>query len=129
VETLLKGRLRVKREEIALATNGNLTELQQDFLSMLLKHLYQLEANIPEIEQKINRVASKFQEQLEQLDGIPGIDMVAAHAVLAEIGTDMSKFKTAAHLCSWAGLSPGNNESAGKKSPFAPPRETPTSRE
>jgi hypothetical protein len=49
------------------------------------------------------------------LDGIPGIDKVAAQAVLAEIGTDMSKFKTAAHLCSWAGLSPGSNESAGKK--------------
>ena len=129
VEALLKGRLKVKREEIALATRGGLTELQQDFLGMLLKHLYQLEANIPEIDQKINQVASKFQQQLEQLDGIPGIDKVAAQAVLAEIGTDMSKFKTAAHLCSWAGLCPGSNESAGKKSPFAPLRETPTSRE
>jgi transposase len=45
-------------------------------------------------------VASKFQQQLEQLDSIPGIDKVASQAVLAEIGTDMSKFKTAAHLCS-----------------------------
>ena len=129
VEMLLKGRLIAKRDEIALATSGSLTELQQDFLGMLLKHLYQLESNIPEIDQKINQVASKFQQQLEQLDSIPGIDKVAAQAVLAEIGTDMSKFKTAAHLCSWAGLSPGNNESAGQKSPFAPPRETPTSRE
>lgn len=129
VEALLKGRLKVKREEIALATTGSLTDLQQDFLGMLLKHLYQLESNIPEIDQKINQVASKFHQQLEQLDSIPGIDMVAARAVLAEIGTDMSKFKTAAHLCSWTGLSPGSNESAGKKSLLAPPRETPTSRE
>lgn len=129
VESLLKGRLRVKREEIALATRGSLTELQQDFLGMLLRHLYQLEANIPEIDQKIDQVATKFHQQLEQLDSIPGIDKVAAQAVLAEIGTDMGQFKTAAHLCSWAGLSPGNNESAGKKSPFAPPKGTPTSRE
>ena len=127
VESMVKGRLRIKKEEIALATNGTLTELQQDFLEILLKHLYQLESNIPEIEHKINQVAEKYQQQLDQLDGIPGIDMVAAQAVLAEIGTDMSKFKTAAHLCSWAGLSPGNNESAGKKSPFAPTTETPTS--
>ncbi len=126
VEALLKGRLRVKRDEVALATTGSLTELQQDFLGMLLKHLYQFESNIPEIDRKIDQVATKFQQQIEQLDGIPGIDIVAAQAVLAEIGTDMSKFKTAANLCSWAGLSPGNNESAGKKSPFAPPTGTPT---
>jgi transposase len=80
-------------------------------------------SNIPEIERKINQVAEKYQQQLEQLDGIPGIDMVAAQAVLAEIGTDMSRFKTAAHLCSWAGLSPGNNESAGKKVRSHNPRE------
>jgi transposase len=53
--------------------------------------------------------------QLEQLDDIPGIDKTATAAILAEIGTDMSRFKTAEHICSWAGLSPGNNESAGKK--------------
>lgn len=82
---------------------------------MLLKHLYQLEANVPEIDQKINQVASKFQQQLGQFDSIPGIDKVVAQAVLTEIGTDMSKFKTVAYLCSWAGLRPGNNESAGKK--------------
>jgi transposase len=63
--------------------------------------------------------------QLEQLDDIPGIDKTATAAILAEIGTDMSRFKTAEHICSWAGLSPGNNESAGKKSPPAPPTVTP----
>jgi transposase len=128
VESLLKGRLRVKREEIALATRGSLTELQRDFLGMLLRHLCQLEANILEIDRKIDIVALEFQQQLEQLDSVPGIDRVAAQTVLAEIGTDMERFKTAAHICSWAGLSPGNNESAGKKGPFVPPRETPTSR-
>ncbi|MDN5332617.1 MAG: transposase [Tepidanaerobacteraceae bacterium] len=52
------------------------------------------------------------------MDGIPGIDKTAAAAIIAEIGIDMSKFKTAEHICSWAGLSPGNNESAVKKSPL-----------
>ena len=52
------------------------------------------------------------------MDSIPGIDKTAAAAIIAEIGIDMSKFKTAEHICSWAVLSPGNNESAGKKSPL-----------
>lgn len=55
----------------------------------------------------------------EQLDGIPGINKTAA-AILAEIGIDMAQFKTAEHICSWAGLSPGNYESAGKSPPYTP---------
>ena len=73
-------------------------------------------------------MATKYEQQLEQLDGIPGIDKVAAQAVLAEIGTDMSKFKTAAHLCSWAGFTLAATKVLGKKSPFASPKETPMSR-
>jgi transposase len=57
----------------------------------------------------------KYQRQIKQLDGIPGISITAAAAILAEIGIDIAHFKTADHICSWAGLSPGNNESAGKK--------------
>jgi transposase len=49
------------------------------------------------------------------LDSIPGIDLTTAYAILAEIGNNMSAFPTAQHICSWAGLAPGNNESAGKK--------------
>lgn len=118
LEKLVKGRLRKKKEDIALATRGSMTLHQRDFLTMLLKHLYQLEVNIQEIDQKIEHKSLEFKSQLEQLDGIPGIDIVAATAVLAEIGIDMSRFKTSDHICSWAGLSPGNNESAGKKSPL-----------
>jgi len=106
--------LRKKTEEVALATRGSMTIHQRSFLKMLLTHLYQLEANVREIDAKICEVSAQFKHQLEQLDGIPGIDKVAA-AVLAEIGDDMSHFKTSHHICSWSGLSPGNNESAGKK--------------
>ncbi|WPX08030.1 IS110 family transposase [Anaerocellum danielii] len=62
------------------------------------------------------------------MNSIPGIDKTAAAAIIVEIGIDMSKFKTAEHICSWAGLSPGNNESAGKKSPLEKQRVIPTSR-
>lgn len=125
----LKGVLRKKKDEVALATRGNLTSHQKSFLGMLLQHLYQLEANLQEITDKINIVSSQFTHQMEQLDGIPGIDKVAAAAVLAEIGIDMSHFKTSSHICSWAGLSPGNNESAGKKSPPESLKVIPISRE
>lgn len=64
---------------------------------------------------KLTYSSKKYDHQIDLLDSIPGIDKVAASTILAEIGTDMSKFKTAEHICSWAGLSPGNNESAGKK--------------
>ncbi|CAB3390874.1 protein of unknown function [Kyrpidia spormannii] len=56
-----------------------------------------------------------FEEDLELLETIPGVGRLTAEQVLAEIGTDMDQFPSAAHLCSWAGLAPGNNESAGKR--------------
>ena len=56
-----------------------------------------------------------FEEDVERLDAIPGIGRATAEAILAEIGTQMDRFPTAAHLCSWAGVAPGNHESAGKR--------------
>ena len=100
IEKLVKGRLRTKKDDIALATRGNMTPHQRDFLAMLLKHLYQLEVNIREIDIKIEQLSIKFKTQMEQIDGVPGIDKVAAAAVLAEIGVDMNNFKTSAHMCS-----------------------------
>jgi transposase len=91
---------------------------QRNFLKLLLKHLDETHEHLREIEENINSELEKFKRQIEQLDGIPGIDKTAAAAIIAEIGIDMSKFKTAEHICLWAGLSPGNNESAGKKSPL-----------
>lgn len=91
--------------------------LQREFLVILLERLDESTEHLQLIEQKIEEELLKYQRQLEQLDGIPGISKTAAAAVLAEIGIDMDQFKTAQHICAWAGLSPGNNESAGKKSP------------
>lgn len=115
LDTYLKTKTRHKINDIMLAINSRLNMHQRQFLSMLLKHLDLLKVNLKEVEEKITSEIEKFEHQAEIIDSIPGIDKTAAAAIIAEIGIDMSCFKTAEHICSWAGLSPGNNESAGKK--------------
>lgn len=115
VDPLVKKSARAKLNDIKLAVNGNMDTLQRDFLKMLLKHLDDNYEHLRMIDQKIDQELLKYPQQLEQLDGIPGINKTAAAAILAEIGIDMSRFKTAEQICSWAGLTPGNYESAGKK--------------
>lgn len=95
--------------------NGKLDKHQMQFLKMMFSYLESLKAHLSEVKSQINSYILKYNHQVELIDGIPGIDKIAASTIPAEIGTDMSKFKTAEHICSWAGLSPGNNESAGKK--------------
>ena len=70
---------------------------------------------VEEINENIDIYLGKFEEEAKLLDGIPGISKVAAAAIIGEIGTDMSKFPKVENICSWAGLAPGCNESAGKK--------------
>lgn len=111
----LKTKTRHKINDIMMAMNGKLSSHQKLFLKMLVRHLDQLQANLLEVESEIAAEAHKYEHQLELVDSIPGIDNTAASSIIAEIGIDMSHFKTAEHICSWAGLSPGNNESAGKK--------------
>lgn len=67
----------------------------------------------------IDREIFSFSKQIDLLTSIPGVALVAASSIIAEIGTDTSAFKTAEHICSWASLSPGNNESAGKRKSVA----------
>ncbi|MDD4436567.1 MAG: IS110 family transposase [Tissierellia bacterium] len=115
LELLIKGTLRNKKSEIALAVKGNLNNHERNFLSMQMKHLEQLEKNVEEINENIDIYLERFAEEVKLLDGIPGISKVAAAAIIGEIGTDMSKFPKVGNICSWAGLTPGCNESAGRK--------------
>jgi transposase len=94
--------------------NGILSVPQRKLLKLQLEHLADLKANLEEIEEEIRNDFSQFQGQIDLLDSIPGIDTTAAFSILAEIGTNMSAFPTAQHICSWAGLAPGNFQSAGK---------------
>jgi len=84
-------------------------------LRQSLAHMDFLESQICDLDAEILRKLQPYQQQFELLQTIPGIKADAAASILAEIGSDMSQFPTAAHLASWAGVCPGNNESAGKQ--------------
>lgn len=111
----LKGRARQKAGEILSSLNGILSMPQRKLLKMQLAHLADLQANLREIEEEIHDGFSQFQGPIELLDSIPGIDLTAAYAILAEIGKEMAAFPTAQHICSWAGLAPGSHKSANKQ--------------
>lgn len=115
VDEFVKSRARQKLNEIKIAVNGKMSPHQKEFLKLLLSHLDETYKNIGAIENLIEIALSKYQIEVSQIDSIPGVAKTAAASIIAEIGVDMSKFKTSEHICSWAGLSPRNEESAGKK--------------
>ena len=108
-----------KQNEIKRVITGKLSLHQRSFLKMQIKQLDSLLAHLETIEQSIDQNIAEttelFEAAIESIKTIPGISVTSATAIIAEIGTDMSKFPSAAHLCSWAGVSPSNNMSAGKK--------------
>lgn len=108
--------LRKKIPQLTEALSGKVSEHHRFMLETLLEQVEYLEEKISSFDQRIETVMSPLElEAVERLDAMPGFDRRAAQNVLAEIGTDMSRFPTAGHLASWAGLCPGNNESAGKR--------------
>lgn len=115
VENETKRISQIKKDEIKLSINGKLSQHQCNFLKLQMALLDELILHLSEIEKSIEAISCKFNESITRLDTIPGIAVTSATAIIAEIGIDMSKFPTAEHFCSWAGLSPGNNESADKK--------------
>ncbi len=115
LDKCLKTQTRKRIDQILVALNGSLSIHQRGFLAMTFGHLETLEAHRKAIEDAIAHEILKHSEALTLLCSIPGIDVTAAAAIIAEIGTDMTAFPDAQHICSWAGLSPGNNESAGKR--------------
>jgi transposase len=115
LDICLKGRARRKAAEILTNLNGILPASQRKLLKLQLEHLQDLQDNLREIEEQIQQDFSQFEGPIGWLDSIPGIDTTAAYAILAEIGATLETFPSAQHLCAWAGLAPGNHESAGKK--------------
>ncbi|WP_206832801.1 transposase, partial [Alicyclobacillus fructus] len=112
---LAKGRLRNKTKELEQALKGIVRPHQRKLLAIQLQHIDELDELIDEVSAEIERRMRPFEDDLARLEGIPGVGRKAAEMIVAEIGTDMGRFPTAAHLVSWAGLCPGNNESAGKR--------------
>ena len=113
---LISSRLKASPEEIADDLNGVLTPVQRKMIGICLEHIVYLNKQIDEIDSVIDDNLSPDQQELvEMLMEIPGVGESSAKTILSVIGTDMSRFPTASHLASWAGVCPGNNESAGKR--------------
>ena len=108
-------RLAAKKTEAVEALHGRFKPHHQFMLKTMLEHIDFLESQITSIEAEVAEIIKDHQREHELLQTIPGVKEKAANAIIAEIGTDMSQFPDERHLSSWAGLCPGNNESAGKK--------------
>jgi transposase len=112
---LAQGRMRSKREVIAQAVVGRFTAHHAFLLTEHLSQLDYLEDAITRVSAEITQRLADDQAALELLDTIPGVGQRAAEIIIAEIGTDLSRFPSAKHLASWAGMCPGNQESGGKR--------------
>jgi transposase len=111
---LAKGRLRTKLPALRAALAGQFrTDHHGLLVAQVLAHIDYLDEAIAVLSARIEQLIAPYAEQVALLDTIPGVDRRAAEVIVAEIGPDMGQFPTAAHLASWAGVCPGNNESAG----------------
>lgn len=111
---LAKGRLREKREQLDKALEGRIKPHHRFVLAELLCQVDSLDESIARFDAEIEKYSRPFEEAVDLLDTIPGVAQRIAEVIVSEIGSDMSRFPTANHLAAWAGVAPGNNESAGK---------------
>jgi transposase len=112
---LAKGKLRAKRQQLERALAGRMGEHHCLLVGGHLAHIDFLDEQIEQLSQAIAERLRPFAAELERLETIPGIKRRTAEVLAAEIGLDMSHFPTAGHLASWAGMCPGNHESAGRR--------------
>jgi len=112
---LAKGRLRAKRPQLERALAGQPGLHQHFLLAQQLAHIDFLHETLEQVSAEIAKRLHPFEAAVERLDAIPGVGRLTAEILLAEIGPDMSRFPTAGHLAAWAGMCPGNDESAGKR--------------
>jgi transposase len=122
IAQLARGLLRKKIDALELALEGTLSVVHREMLKVALQRLDQANAHIGHVEQLIEQRVRPYEDVIELLIEIPGIDRTAAITIIAEIGLDMSVFPSKEHLSSWAGVCPGNNESAGKRRSGKPAR-------
>lgn len=115
ISQMAKGKLKKKVDLLEKALNGKLNDHYRFLLGMHIENIDHLAKQLKKIDEEIQRKMVPFQKKSKLIQTIPGISEINASAILAEIGVDMSQFPDEAHLSSWAGVCPGNNESAGKK--------------
>lgn len=109
-----RGRMRSKIDQLRDALEGRFSEHHALVIAHMLARIDHADTTIDALTERIGQVIAPFARQVELLCTIPGVKQRTAEVILAEIGPDMSRFPDAGHLASWAGMCPGNNESAGK---------------
>jgi transposase len=112
---LIVGRVKRSKEEFIRALTGRVTPHHRFLIQQALDHICDIGKIIEKIEKEIQTITSKHIQEFELIQTVPGINSTVAAAVLAEIGVNMDQFPSDQHISSWAGLSPGSYESAGKK--------------
>jgi transposase len=112
---LARGSLVRKKEQLRKALYGRVTDHHRFMLNLILQTIRHIDTQIEILELQMKKYLDEMKQQVELLESIPGVSRQIATGIIAEIGVDMEKFPTHKHLASWAGVCPGNNESAGKK--------------
>lgn len=115
ISPLLRKRLKASPQEILDSVQCNLTKEQNSKMKICLQHYDNINECVDKIEEAVIPLIKDYQREIKLLLTVPGVQNTSAIVILSEIGADMTVFKSANHLCSWAGLTPQNNESAGKK--------------
>src|ERR1035437_4619195 len=113
--TLVDRRVKAPPEKLRAALQGRLTDRHRFLLRLHLRQIDALAGAMAEIDQEVDHDLDPFRDAVRLLSSIPGVSALTAQVIVSEIGTDMSRFPTAGHLISWAGLCPRNDESAGKR--------------
>ena len=112
---LARGRLRSKKEELVRSFEGRLTDRHRFLLKQIQQHIQWLDSAIARIDAQVAKGMSPYDQEWELLQTHPGIDQIAAAMILAEIGVSMEAFGKKERISCWAGMSPGNNQSAKKR--------------
>jgi hypothetical protein len=114
--SLLKRSLKKKADSVIESIEGyQMTREQKDRILMIRSHLEFVQNSIVKLDEKLDEMLAPYESAINLLRTIPGVDRNSTITIISEIGTDMSQFANSKRLCCWAGLTPSNNESAGKK--------------
>ena len=109
-------RLKASIDELKASLTGIITPLQRELVSLVLDVIAEQTQQIAKVEALIRKCTKEaYEDAAKKLESLPGIGTKSAQAIIAETGIDMDRFPSAGHLCAWAGVAPGNNESAGKR--------------
>jgi transposase len=115
IAELARRQLRGKIPQLRLALDGHVTDHHRFMLGELMDQLDHMDGQIDRFSQRIEEISGPFVQAIEEVSRLPGIERRSAENIIAEIGCNMDQFPSADDLCSWAGICPGSNESAGKR--------------